>query len=397
MKKPVQLRGPLAPYAPGFRAYLESAGHGAFSVDANLGVLARVSRWLQSQGLGADGLSPKAVDAFVAARRRARSKDRPAVRSLQPLLRYLASIGIEAPPDELTPLEEMLEEYRCYLVRERGLALLTVQGYMKTAARFLAECCGGDRRRVADLSAGDVSGFVLQAARGLSPRTVNEIVVGLRSFLRFAYLKGMIAAPLAQATPWMARARAGSLPRALDVGVAPRLLASCDRSTLVGARDFAIVTVLTRLGLRASEVAGLGLEDIDWRRGEIVIRGKGGSFDRLPLPVDVGKALAAYLERRGPDAICRQVFLHVRPPRGGVQMTDVRAVVRRACQRAGIKDTSTHRFRHTAATEMLRHGAPLHEIGEVLRHHHHQTTAIYAKVDFAALAGVTQPWPKDAS
>jgi site-specific recombinase XerD len=349
---------------------------------------------LDGQGLGPDALSPKRVAAFVAASRRTRSKDRPAVRSLRPLVRYLGTVGIDAPPDTRSPLEELAEEYRCYLVGERGLAPTTVHGYMDTATSFLSECCSGDPGLVANMSASDVKDFVLCAAQRLSPRTVNEVVTRLRSLLRFLYLKGLIDVPLAQAAPWLAHSRAGSLPRTLDAGVAPRLLESCDRTTVVGARDFAIVTVLTRLGLRASEVAGLALEDLDWRLGEIVIRGKGGTFDRLPLPVDVGQALAAYLERRAGDANCRQVFLHVKPPRGGVQMTDVRAVVRRACERAGMKDTSTHRFRHAAATEMLRLGAPLHEIGQVLRHHDLQTTAIYAKVDFATLATVAQPWPR---
>ena len=393
MKKRMQLRGPLAPHAPGFRTYLEAAGYSAATTDTNIHLLARVSRWLQSQGLGADGLLPKRRDSFVEARRRSTSKDRPALRALQPLLRYLGSVGIEALPDEHTPLEALLDEYRCYLVGERGLALSPVEGYMKTATRFLMECCAGDRENVAGLSAADISAFIVRESSRLRPKTVNEVVVGLRSLLRFLYVKGMIAAPLAQATPWMARARASSLPRTLDAGVAARLLASCDRTTLVGARDFAIVTMVTRLGLRASEVAGLTLDDIDWRSGVLVVRGKAGSCAQLPLPVDVGKALSDYLEHRTGDPTCRQVFLHVKPPRDGVQMTDVRAVVRRACSRAGIADTGTHRFRHAAVTEMLRLGAPLHEIGQVLRHRDLETTAIYAKVDFESLATVAQPWP----
>ncbi len=231
-----------------------------------------------------------------------------------------------------------------------------------------------------------------EAGRGLSPRTVNESVVRLRSFLRFLYLKGFVAAPLAQATPWMANSRAGSLPRTLDPSVGPLLLASCDRSTLVGVRDFAIISVLTRLGLRGRETAALSCADIKWRRGEVTIRGKGGVFDTLPLPADVGEALADYLERRGSMA-CRQVFCNVREPWGGLTTTAVRAVVRRACERTGIDDTGTHRFRHAVATELLRRGAALPEIGQLLRHHHLQTTALYAKVDMDALATVAQPWP----
>jgi integrase len=216
--------------------------------------------------------------------------------------------------------------------------------------------------------------------------------VRLRSLLRYFYLKGLVSAPLAQATPWMANSRAGSLPRSLEPSVGARLLASCDRTTLSGARAYAIVSVLVRLGLRAGEIAALSCDDIDWRRAEVVVRGKGGVFDVLPVPADVGEALASYLARRG-KVRCRQVFANVEAPWGALTMTAVRAVVRRTCERVGIDDTGTHRFRHGAASELLRRGAPLPEIGQLLRHHHLQTTALYAKVDFDALATVAGPWP----
>ena len=291
-------------------------------------------------------------------------------------------------------LSDLLDTYRSYLEGERGLSPLTVHGYVQTAEHFVLGRCAGDPARLADLSARDVSGFVLaESSRGLSPRTVNEVVVRLRSLLRYLYVKGLIDAPLAQATPWMAGSRAGSLPRTLEPGAGSRLLASCDVNTEGGVRDFAILALIVRLGLRSREIVRLTLDDIDWRAGEIAVRGKGQRADRLPLPADVGQALATYLEGRRADAHCRAVFVNVVAPRRSITPTGVNAVVRRACWRAGIAQTGTHRFRHGVATELLGAGASLPEIGQLLRHHHLQTTALYAKVDFDALASVAQPWP----
>jgi integrase/recombinase XerD len=296
--------------------------------------------------------------------------------------------------DSSVSLSELLGAYRDYLEGERRLAPLTVRGYLATAEQFVLRRCGGQPGRLSNLSARDVSGFVLsESERGLSPRTVNEAVVRLRSFLRYLYVKGLLATPLAQAAPWMAGSRAGSLPRALEPGAGAALLASCDRSRIAGVRDFAVLTLLSRLAVRAREIVSLSLEDIDWRQAEIRIRGKGHSADVLPLPFDVGEALSAYLQQREAEADCRAVFVNTVPPRRAISATGVNALVRRACWRAGIAQTGTHRFRHGVATELLGAGASLPEIGQLLRHHHLQTTALYAKVDFAALATVAQPWP----
>ncbi|MGH9156808.1 MAG: tyrosine-type recombinase/integrase, partial [Acidimicrobiales bacterium] len=193
--------------------------------------------------------------------------------------------------------------------------------------------------------------------------------------------------------PWLARGNTSTLPRPLEAGHAQAMLATCQRDTLAGAHSFAVLSVLVRLGLRAGEVAAMEMGDIDWRKGVVTVRGKGGWRDPLPLPADVGDALVAYLERRGAGSGFRQVFLHVRAPRGPMTMSNIRFVVRQACERAGIADTGTHRLRHGVAAELLRNGAPLHEIGQVLRHRDIQTTAIYAKVDFATLASLARPWP----
>jgi integrase/recombinase XerD len=292
-----------------------------------------------------------------------------------------------------SPLDELVGEYRRWLVAERSLAPLTVYNYMHLTRRFLSATCDGEIETLLSFTAADVAAYLRAMCRRYSARSVNEIVVALRSLFRFLYLKGHIDSPLAQALPWMASGRASSLPRTLPAGQADLLLQSCDRTTRVGRRDFAVLTVLVRLGLRRCEVAALELSDIDWRSGEITVPGKGSWRDQLPLPFDVGEAIASYLEVRGPDGGSRALFVHVVAPHGRIGPSDVGAIVRRACERSGIPDTGTHKLRHGIATEMLAQGAPLYEIGQVLRHRDIETTAIYAKVDLGALTTLARPWP----
>ena len=220
----------------------------------------------------------------------------------------------------------------------------------------------------------------------------RDLVCALRSLLRYLHLSGLIDAPLVWAVPSVADLRDRTLPRGLEPAAIKKLLASCDRRTLIGRRDYAILLLLSRLGLRAGEVAAIELDDIDWRAGLLLVRGKGSRHDTLPLPVDVGEALVAYLRRR-PRCECRTVFLRVAAPREGMHRCTVAWVVRAACDRAGLPRVGAHRLRHTAASEMLRQGASLAEIGQVLRHREQKTTAIYAKVDRNALRALARPWP----
>jgi integrase len=219
------------------------------------------------------------------------------------------------------------------------------------------------------------------------------LVTVLRSLLRYLYVAGLIGAPLQWAVPGVADLRDRSLPRGLEPAVLAKLLAGCDRRRTVGRRDYAILLLLARLGLRAGEVAALRLDDVDWRRGELLVRGKGDRHERLPLPADVGEALVSYLCRR-PKSECRIVFLKVIAPAGPLSGKAIWGVVHDACVRAGIPSVGPHRLRHTAATGMLREGASLEEIAEVLRHQQLKTTAVYAKVDRMALRALAQPWPE---
>ena len=235
-------------------------------------------------------------------------------------------------------------------------------------------------------------GVLLRECEPLSVDLAKREVGELRSLLRFLFVRGLIPLALGDAVPPVASWRDTGIPRAVAPADVERLIASCDRSTLEGARDAAIVLLLARLGLRSIEVARLELSDLDWRAGVLLVRGKGGREDRLPLPDEVGTALAEYLTVRGRREF-RHVFLTLRAPTRPIRADLVGDVVRRACEHAGIARITPHRLRHTLASEMLVQGASLRDIGQVLRHRHLSTTAIYAKVDLERLRQVALPWP----
>jgi integrase len=201
---------------------------------------------------------------------------------------------------------------------------------------------------------------------------------------------------LAAAVPALANRRLAGLPKAITPEEVQKLLQSCDRRTPVGRRDYAAVLLMVRLGLRAGEVAGLRLEDLDWTHGELVIRGKPRRQDRLPLPRDLGEAIVAYLKHGRPRSKYREIFLRVRAPHRPAGRPAVTSLVRAAGKRAGLDAVSAHRLRHTAATQMLRKGASLSEVAHVLRHRHIDTTAIYAKVDHRRLRSLGRAWPGGA-
>jgi integrase/recombinase XerD len=388
----VRVAGPLAPFAAGFGQELGRLGYTPLSAANQVRVLAHASRWLQAQGLGAGEFTPERVGLFLQARRAAGYTCWLSERGLAPLLGYLRSAGVVPGPARAArpgAAELLLERYRAYLVAERGLAASTVGYYLAEARLFLA-AAGPD---LDGLVAAAVTDFVRQQCCRRGTGSAKILVTALRSLLRFLHLEGVIAGPLAGAVPAVAGWRGGSLPRGLGWDQVTCLLGSCDRSAVTGRRDLAVLTLLARLGLRAGEVAALELGDIDWRAGELVVRGKGRREERLPLPADVGEVIAGYLRDGRGAGDCRSVFLSVRAPYGGVSADAVKAIVRSACLRAGLPPAGAHRLRHTAATRMLQAGAPLAEVGQVLRHRAASTTAIYAKVDHGALRELARPWP----
>jgi site-specific recombinase XerD len=304
---------------------------------------------------------------------------------------------VSAPvPAPATPVERLQSEFRLYLQQERALASTTQDCYSTFVGEFLSQRFGAGSVDLAKLRAVDVTGFVQRRAATIHSKRVQLMTTALRSFLRFARYRGAIDKDLAACVPAVANWKLSTIPRALPAEQVQRVLASIDRNTAIGRRDYAILLVLARLGLRAGEIRTLRLEDLDWQEGLITVRGKAGRDSQLPLPADVGAAIADYLRNGRPAASSRCVFLRAKAPMSGFQgQCGIGSMVRHALARAGIDAarTGAHQFRHALACQMLQQGASLSEIGELLRHQSPQTTAIYAKVDLASLATLALPWP----
>lgn len=387
--------GRLGPFVDGYRAWLLERGYASGSVEHELRFLSMLGRWMVAEDLAVAQLDGDVILAFVEAHSAQGSVPSVIARGSRSLLIYLRELGVVSPErgDAVTPLGELIEDYRAWLVGERGLAPLTVARYVALAARFLGERVSAvDELGVLDLSGEQVTAFLLRECERLSVDSAKGKVGELRSLLRFLFVRGLIELALGDAVPPVAGWRDTGIPRSVPPADVEQLIASCDRSTLDGARDAAIVLLLARLGVRSIEVARLELADLDWRAGELLVRGKGGREDRLPLLDDVGGALAEYLAVRGRHE-SRRVFLTLRAPTRPIRPDLVGDVVRRACHQAGVAQITPHRLRHALASEMLAQGASLQDISQVLRHQHLSTTTIYAKVDLGRLRQVALPWP----
>jgi site-specific recombinase XerD len=399
MGKPVWfpvVSGPLAPFAAGFEVWLRSRTYSSSAIANRLCQFDQLSRWLEHERLGVDGLTGETASRFVESRRARGLVTYASPKSLALPLEYLRELGV-LPAAAVTvpkgPLEELMADYRQFLLIERRLSKHTViDAYAPAARLFLEGLEDQDGLGLELLGAADVTAFLVRECAWRSVSGARDLVCALRSFLRYLHLAGMIDLPLVWAVPAVADLRDRTLPRGLEPAAVKRLLASCDRRRTIGRRDYAILLLLARLGLRAGEVAAITLDDVDWRAGLLLVHGKGSREDLLPLPVDVGEAIVSYLRRR-PRCESRALFLRVTAPVRGVDRCTVAWVVRAACDRAGLPRVGAHRLRHTAATEMLRHGASLAEIAQVLRHREQKTTAIYAKIDRAALRALARPWP----
>jgi integrase/recombinase XerD len=394
----VLMRGPLAPFAEAYRLELKERGYTALTSVNQLRQVGRLSRWLDARSMTVAELSDERVDEFLAwqrARRRHRASwSRPGLLCLLTVLRRLGVLAAEEPARATSPTEALLGSFERHLLAERGLAAGTVRGYARHARRFLDGLSGSSG--LVGLTARAVTGAVLRESAGVSVSATQFFVAGLRSFLRFCFVEGLVAVDLSPATLAATGRRRSSLPRGLSKANARALLESCDRRSVLGRRDYAIIITLLRLGLRAGEVARLRLDDIDWWAGELVVQGKGNREDRLPLPADVGAAIASYVRRGRPSSERREVFLKARAPFGPVAAGTVSSTVRRSCRRAGVPEVGSHRLRHTVACEMVAAGVPLVEIAQVLRHQSLQSTAVYARVDLDQLRLLAAPWPGGA-
>ncbi|RLB51784.1 MAG: integrase [Deltaproteobacteria bacterium] len=386
----------LGPWLDSFDDHLSNLGYPLGSRITYVRLTADLGRWMADQELPVEELNESAIDEYVDQRKTQRDRRRaPALH----LLAHLRSEGV-VPPHRVVPDRSHIAPhcscYAKYMRQVRGAAEGTVEGYVSVVRCFLAGRFGTGPVDLAVITATDINGFLVQRAGKLSPRRVDYLATALRSFLRFLFVRKETPTDLSTAAPGSLTRHLASVPRYISPAEIEGLLDTCDSTTAGGMRNLAILVLLARLGLRASEVAKLEFDDIRWRSGEIVIRGKGDVVDRLPLLYEVGEALAKYLLNGRPKCSSPRLFLRLCAPireLGGREA--VSGVVRTAIKRAGLNPPvqGAHLLRHSLGTQMIRAGASISEIGEVLRHHSHRSTEIYAKVDFEALRTIAQPWP----
>ena len=386
--------GPLGPFVDGYRAWLLERGYSPSAAIRSLIALGHLGRWMEREELAVGGLTAEAVSTFLAEYRSARGRLPTA--SVWPLLEYpRAASGVAPePPAAATPAEQQLAEYHDWLARERGLAPVTVRGSEQLARRFLAQrASAGDPGGVQGITAAEINAFLVLECGRVSTGSAGCCTYRLRSLLRYLAVRGLADPGLAVAVPRIARWRHASIPQFPTRPDIARLLASCDRSSATGARDYAVLLLLARLGLRAVEVSRLQLDDLDWRAGTITVDGKAHRRDQLPMTGDVGEAIVAHLKHRRRQGRERSVFLTVHAPIRPLEPSGVRTIVRNSCRRAGIERVPAHRLRHALASDLLRDGASMTDISQVLRHNQLESTAIYAKVDLHRLRLAVSPWP----
>jgi site-specific recombinase XerD len=394
--------GPLAPHLDRFATLLAQQGYCQPEGRRRLRLVADLSQWLAERRIKLEEFDEHQTTAFFGTRWKTYSKKGGELCTLKLLLWHLHQTGvipIPRPPLVRSSVERLVGDYEQFLLQQRGLVPQSVRKYLPVVRRFLRHRFFDGQIRLHDLRAGDAANFIIQTSASYGRRSLQTATNVLRGFFGFLLQNGRITTPLANAVPTVAARRLVELPKSLEPVQIRKLLRSCDRRRKVGRRDYAILLLLARLGLRAGEVVQLCLEDIDWRAGEVSVRGKGGRVDRLPLPHDVGRAIADYLKTRRSVGSSRQVFLLSKAPyQGFAGSSSVGELVRRSLVRAQLDPPhkGAHLLRHGLAIRMLRGGASLAQIGQILRHQLAQTTQIYAKVDLNALRGLAQPWPGGA-
>ena len=394
--------GPVAPYLETFVTRLESIGYARSSVRVRLNIVADLGEWMKRSDIPLASMSDEVARRFIARRRRRLppGSTRATVHYLLAMMAELDLLRAQQPTRprrDTSALGRLQRDYACYLTKERGLAPASVTDCWYSALRFVRAYSRGGRVRFKCVTEFDVTMFLSNvAAKGSRRRAQTEASL-LRTFFRYLLQRGLIDRDLAAAVPRIPNWALAGVPRYISASDVERLVQAPDRNTALGRRDRAILRLMARLGLRAVEVIALQLDDVDWRAGELLIRGKGQRHERVPLPAEVGQALAEYVrkDRRGPT---RRLFVRSIAPR--IAFVDGQAVneaIRRAARRVGMSmppnRVGSHVLRHSLATNMLRGGASMREIGELLRHRSPQSTAIYAKVDIEGLRTIAQPWP----
>ena len=393
----ISIPGPLAVYRTGLMEDLAEKGYTERSTTHVVYLLAHIDQWLSRQGLRPEQFTDEEIARFLRERRRAGAKKHVTARGIDSVIGFLRRSGAipfaARPQEEKSGRDALLDGYAFYLVQERGLAATTVASYRTFTRDFLLAQNIADATCLAGLRASDVSSYVLREARKKNPGFLRRIIGGIRGFLRYSFVEGRLPVDLSGALPSVAFRRLAGIPKYLTPTERAALLRTPDRRTRLGCRTYAVLLLMLRLGLRSCEVAAICLGDINWCRGELTVRGKGRRLDTLPLPKDVGEAIVAYLKKGRPKHRSRSLFMTAKAPIRPVTSIAVGWIVRLAGDRCGLPHLGAHRLRHTAATQMLRNGASLTEIGQALRQHGVDTPAIYAKVDDRSLARASRPWP----
>lgn len=394
------LEGPLASHIGSFSKWLSSQGYAFASVGLQTRIAAFFSQWLGKKDVRLLDVSTDHVSRFLQQRARTQRSTSIDRATLRYLIEFLRQGNIIPPakvtPARLAPIDHCVQGFERYLREDRALAESTIIHYVPFIRDLLKHRFGEGPVKLLRLAAADIVRFVQGQAQRLPVKQAKLMTTALRSFLRYARYRGELTLDLAAAVPIVANWSRASIPRAIPPEQIRQLLSSIDRHTAMGRRDYAILLLLARLGLRAGAVVGLELDDIDWSTGQLRVRGKRGRPSELPLPTEVGKAIAAYLRRGRPPSASRRVFLRVRAPHRGFQeSSSVSTLVGHALKRAGINAPTcgAHQFRHGLASEMLRHDASLAEIGVLLGHAHPDTTRIYTQIDLKALRALAQRWP----
>jgi site-specific recombinase XerD len=392
-----QLSCPSAPetHVDKFAAFLAGEGYAPRSVYIKRKLVADLGAWLKCRGLTLAQLDERHFNQFYSGKRVVKFTGG-RLTGAQFLL-FLRDTGVlPSLPLKIdrSPVGNLTRSYARFLLEERGLAAETIESYLHIVTPFLRQHVASSGMRLRSITPRDLHRFVLRESQRVGRARAQQTVTALRSFLRFLLFRGLIRTDLAAALPAVANWRMAHIPKALAPQEVELVLRDCDRETPIGQRDFAILLLLARLGLRGGEVRAMTLDDIDWRQGEIVVRGKGRRFERLPLPKDVGAALAQYLRHARPRCKAREVFITMNAPRHALTVQGLSSLVRRALERAGLNPAckGAYLFRHSFATNMLRRGASLGEIGQLLRHRRQATTQIYAKVDVDGMRDISLPW-----
>lgn len=393
----VRMSGPVVGFSQDLLGELQTLGYATTTATELMRLTAHLSRWLEGSGLGLAELTPSVIDAFVAERRTSHVKLSSA-RALDPIVGYLRRVG--AVPELLpvvptTAAQGALDGFVRFLLDERALSGPVAVAYAHWVRPFVEQLlCQAGAQTPRDVTAAELVAFLAHSLPSLSGKSAQMTATALRSLLRFAFAQGWLTGDLTAAVPSVARWRLAGLPRPLTPAQVRALLDACDLADPVGSRDRAVIVLMRRLALRSAEIAALRLEDLDWVGGTVLVRGKGGRVDRMPLPADVGEALVGYLRGGRPATAERTVFVRAVAPFTPLGSSSVSCIVGRAARRAGLGTVHGHRLRHTAASETLNAGATLDEVAQLLRHEGVASTVIYAKVDRSRLTALARPWPR---